>query len=63
MDESCTRCGTGIPAGTPYWSLTVQHEAFDGDAIEVMDARALAVLCEACAAKSDFERVTVPEKA
>ena len=59
----CSRCGTEIPAGTPYWSVTVQHETLDGDAIEVLDAACLLMLCEACAAKSDFERVTVPEKA
>jgi hypothetical protein len=62
MEMPCTRCEREIPSGTPYWSVTVQHEAMVDDEIEVIEAMCYHVLCEECAARSDFERIAVPEK-
>jgi hypothetical protein len=60
--ESCTACGAEIATGEAAWTVNVHHETFDGEEIEVLEARLTHVYCEACARSRDFDQLSVPEK-
>jgi hypothetical protein len=61
--ENCSCCGREIEDGETYWSVSVNQEVFDGEAIEVLDSSMLLVYCQSCASARDFEKTTVPPRA
>jgi hypothetical protein len=58
----CSVCGALIPEGMPMWSVTVYHEVMHGEEMEVLDAEAYLVFCDACGQARDFTKISVPAK-
>lgn len=58
----CDGCAKDIKKGEKMWSVNLYEEVWDGGAITVLDAYSAFIFCEKCAAKKDFENITVPDK-
>jgi hypothetical protein len=46
--------------GETAWTVNVNHESFDGEAIDVLEAVCVLIYCEECAEKRDFSQIQVP---
>jgi hypothetical protein len=62
MYEQCSNCHAPISTNQQYWSLQYAIEIFDGHAVQVRDAVAVAYFCEHCASERDFDHIQVPLK-
>ena len=47
--DRCMSCNGHIAFGTPFVSLNLHRETFDGDKVEVIEAGSLMMWCEQCA--------------
>jgi hypothetical protein len=47
--NKCMACSGDIAFGTPFVSLNLHRETFDGDGVNVIEARGLIMWCEQCA--------------
>lgn len=45
---TCRKCDVDIQAHEEYVSVTLSRERFDGEAVDVLDARMLYALCLSC---------------
>jgi hypothetical protein len=51
-------CNGHIPFGTPFVSLNLHRETFDGDKVKVIEGQLLLMWCDQCA-RNHFESVCV----
>ena len=47
--NKCMSCNGHIAFGTPFVSLNLHRETFDGDKVKVIEAQLLAMWCDQCA--------------
>lgn len=59
---NCSDCGKEIADGELAWTVTVNQEVFDGEAVDVLDSMCVLSYCETCAKKRDFDQASVPMK-
>ncbi len=62
VEFPCDGCGKYIGVGKEMWSVNLNQEIWEDGAITVLDAYAAFTFCEKCAAKKDFEKITIPDK-
>lgn len=62
VEFTCDGCSKFIEEGEKMWNINLHQEVWEDGAITVLDAYAVFIFCEKCAAKKDFERITVPDK-
>ena len=62
FSDECSSCKKEIPSGERYHALDLHQEVVEGGSVTVHDAQALFYWCQACAAKLDFDAVSVPRK-
>ena len=58
----CEDCGCEIADGQVAWTVTVNKEVFDGEAVEILDSMCVLSYCEDCASRREFDRTSVPLK-
>ena len=58
----CYECEAVIKSKEPYWSVNVHRESLGKGVVQVFQATAVAVFCDACASKRDLDQVYVPFK-
>ena len=59
--EGCRYCGAEVLlAGIPHWSIDLMRERSTGETVDVIESSWLLMCCESCAARRDFDQITIP---